>query len=441
MIEQPIHWARGGSNSDRILACPGSVAMNQAYPSDPSSPAAIDGTHSHTLLDHAVGYNLTDANLLVGKELEDHEGSFVVDYDRAARVNIALRYVMNKRREDPCIQIVSEKFVDAGQRWGIPEWGGSADLILFNDREYFEIIDYKDGGRPVNPGTYQMVTYGVGAQNEIQQVMGRPVMCTIVQPKVSKAPKTVHYTFEEFTFKAEELALAMQESVNPNAPRYSGKHCKWCAGAKPGRCPEFNQGATQTINEIFAGVPMPATPPKFMPPPQAAQSPSPVPTQPVLPNQAPPLALPSVDENITDEQLAQLLDAKPLVLELLKEAETEAVKRAQGGHSIPGYKLGRAVTRRKWTTDALDRLSKMRVKKEVYLDYKLRSPKAVLEAAEDLSETQRKKIQELVVKPEGAVTLIPESDPRPALTVDTREVFKDVPTQQPQKPTIDFFGA
>lgn len=446
--DRPVHWARGGSNSDRIVSCPGCVNMAAQYPAEPSGAAAVDGTHTHTLLEESLKYNLHDANLLKGKELTDHEGSFVVDGTRADRVNQALGYVMRKHRAFPGVQVMSERFLDAGVRWGIPEWGGSADVVLHDDRELLEIIDYKDGGRPVKPDSYQMVTYAVGAQNLLPHLAKVPVLATIVQPKVYSEPYTHVYSPEAFLNKVETLRVAMVQSMDPDAPRKPGAHCKWCPGAKMGRCPEYNRSGTKAIRDMFAGVPKPATPPT------PAEAPTPV--QREVPQtvdvtekrevgpykQTIPFQLPEIDGAATNEQLAQILDAEPMIMGLLKEAKAEALKRAESGQKIPGHKLVRAKTRRTLVDDAREKLERMRLKKDLYLDTKLKTATQLLSATKHLPETRRKKIEALVIKPEGPLTLAPESDSRKGVETNVSELFKDVPkeVEVTSKPQINFMG-
>lgn len=421
-----VHWPRGGSNSDRIVKCPGSVRIAAQYPSEPSGEAAIDGTHTHTLLEECLKGNLVDANLLLSKQLEDHDGKFVVTEDRCVRVNQALNYIWPKVREGG-LDLWSEAFVNAGKSYMIPEWGGSIDVTLF-DATFLELLDYKDGGKPVRPETYQLVTYGLGVLNEFADrgmPMPERIRCTIVQPKVYPQPFSVDYTYDEFMAKAEPLVSAMYQSLSDTAPLAAGDHCKYCLGARAGRCPEFNKGAQVALDEVFANVPTVTTVTtagEF--PVQGAQL------------QALPIQLPEIDENTPIEKLAAIIDAKPLILAIIKEAEEEANRRAKSGKQVPGQKLVRASTHRRWAKDALEQLKKMRLKASVYTDEKLKSPKQVLESDEvkGLSEARRKRLEELIVKPEGALVLVPESDPREAVQQSLEKIFEDVSLPAPTAP-------
>jgi len=89
------HSKLSPSSRHRWGACPGSVREEAKFPEEPSGPSAIDGTHTHALLErclkeeHAAAY-------YVGQTLTDHEGDFVVDEARAERVQVALDYVNSK---------------------------------------------------------------------------------------------------------------------------------------------------------------------------------------------------------------------------------------------------------------------------------------------------------------------------------------------------------
>lgn len=83
----------------RWSKCPGSVREVKNYPEQRSGAAAIDGTHSHTLLEKCLttipGVILNPLDF-VGQTLTDHDGEFVVDRARAERVKIATGYISER---------------------------------------------------------------------------------------------------------------------------------------------------------------------------------------------------------------------------------------------------------------------------------------------------------------------------------------------------------
>ena len=54
------HAKLSPSKRHRWAACPGSIREEAAYPDERSGAAAIDGTHSHTLLEHCVKAGAAD---------------------------------------------------------------------------------------------------------------------------------------------------------------------------------------------------------------------------------------------------------------------------------------------------------------------------------------------------------------------------------------------
>ena len=48
------HATLSPSKAYRWLACPGSVREESRYPDEPGGPSAIDGTHTHSLLEHCI---------------------------------------------------------------------------------------------------------------------------------------------------------------------------------------------------------------------------------------------------------------------------------------------------------------------------------------------------------------------------------------------------
>ena len=138
------------SGAPRWGACPGSIRECARYPEEPSGTAAIDGTHTHTVLETCLTKQVSPAEL-VGQTLSDHEGEFVVDKDRAERVQFALDYINARQIDLGFPELHSEMKVDLTRLYGRDDVGGTADVVLIGD-DVVEIIDYKDGMGPVDPG-------------------------------------------------------------------------------------------------------------------------------------------------------------------------------------------------------------------------------------------------------------------------------------------------
>ena len=66
------------SKRHRWGSCPGSIREEAKYPDDRSGPAAIDGTHTHTMLEFCLS-GPWEPEELVDQIMQDDDGSFIVD--------------------------------------------------------------------------------------------------------------------------------------------------------------------------------------------------------------------------------------------------------------------------------------------------------------------------------------------------------------------------
>ena len=137
------HAKLSPSKRSRWALCPGSIREEAKYPDTGSGPAAADGTHSHTLLEHCIKAQLADPTDMVGVRMKDHEGEFVVDADRAARVKVAIDYI-RERSMNGMFKVISEQRVDPQHLLGRDDLSGTVDCQIIGP-DWIEIIDYKDG--------------------------------------------------------------------------------------------------------------------------------------------------------------------------------------------------------------------------------------------------------------------------------------------------------
>mgnify|MGYP003339277376 FL=1 len=159
------HAALSPSKRHRWALCPGSIREEAKYPEQRESPAAIDGTHSHTLLEHCIKTGLIDPMTTVGLTMRDHDGEFTVDRERAIRVALAVDYVQSRLAETLGLgRVTSEMKVDPSWLMHRKDLGGTVDIQIFDPmNSVLEIIDYKDGMAPVEvQGNHQLELYAIG---------------------------------------------------------------------------------------------------------------------------------------------------------------------------------------------------------------------------------------------------------------------------------------
>ena len=139
-----------------------------------------------------------------------------------------------------------------------------------------------------------------------------------------------------------------------------------------------------------------------------------------------------------DAQIAQIMEAAPLMRQLLEGVEAEALRRLQAGQAIPGIKLVNGRGSRAWAlpeAEMAEKLVKMGIPKTAIYETKLVSPakaeKLTWEKRDGtkvtLTERQLKRMdQEYVSKLAGKLTVAPESDSRPAVITNAAPLFSAV---------------
>ena len=148
-----------------------------------------------------------------------------------------------------------------------------------------------------------------------------------------------------------------------------------------------------------------------------------------------------------DAQIAQIMEAAPLMRQLLEGVEKEALRRLKAGQAIAGLKLVNGRGSRTWALpeeEMAKKLVKMGIPKTAIYETKLVSPakaeKLVWEKRDgtkvSLSPRQLRTLEtEYVTKMAGKPTLAPESDSRPAVITNAAPMFDAVPAA-PAAPSL-----
>mgnify|MGYP000338360800 CR=1 FL=1 len=421
------HTKLSPSKRHQWRLCPGSVREQAKYPDERSGPAAIDGTHSHTLLEHCIKNGFMDASVFVGKELKDHDGSFIVDEGRAARVQIALNYIFDQTMEVVKkgyvnLKVLTEQRVDPEYLINRTDMGGTVDVQIIGG-DTLELIDYKDGMGVVDAkGNAQLEQYALGVLAGYKLPINgafpfSKVKMTIIQPKLAMKGMpaiTSHtVTVREITDMIGTMVIEAQRTDDPNAPLVPGEsQCKFCKAK--GSCAALAGNVMKEIGVMFQPVQ------------QVEMS---VQTANKDPN------------TMSDQQIREIMEAAPLMRQLLDGVEKEAQRRLEAGQSIPGLKLVNGRGSRAWSLpedQIAEKLLKMGVPKSEVWETKLVSPakaeklawektKAGEKVKVQLTERQLKTLeQEYVTKLAGKLTVVPESDGRPAVITNAAPMFSAI---------------
>lgn len=397
------HAQLSPSKAHRWTVCPGSIREEAKYP-DVSSAAAVDGTHSHTLLEKSLLDN-KDPLEYVGQILTDHEGDFVVEKDRATRAALAYSHVQHRMKELDALMMVTESRVDPANLLDRDDCSGTVDVQI-HTLTHVDIIDYKDGMGVVSAkDNAQLELYALGVLADNPHI--QTVRMTIVQPKLVvkgiKAITSYDMMAVDLLARVEQYKTAAAATDSPDAPLVPGEsQCKFCKAK--GSCSALASNVMEALS-MFQSIDIAQ---------QAADK---------NPNE------------LSDQQIREIIEAAPLVRQLLEAVEAEALRRFEAGVTISGLKAVYGRGTRSWSLpeeEMADKLVKMGIPKTAIFETKLITPakaeKLTWEKRDgekkQLSDRQLKTLEsEYIRKSKGELTIVPESDHRQAVVLDAAPMF------------------
>lgn len=416
-----FHAELSPSARHRWGACPGSRREEAKHPEPPSNPTAIDGTRTHALLEYCIKAGCIGPQHLVGTVREDEYGSYTVDQARADRIQVAIDYIRSRPGFEKAI---AESRVYPDGLIGRADMSGTVDCQI-PGKDVYEIIDYKDGMAPVTAeGNPQLIQYAIGALAGLEK-HPKSFQLTIIQPKLATKGMPVISTWNVGTkalLDALPYIKAQADATDdPDAPLVPGEaQCKYCRAK--GSCKALADDALKKVSVMFQNNPITPTVegPDLDVAHQAAQK---DPTK------------------MSDHELRQIMDAAPLLEQLIKGVKDEVKSRLERGVKVPGYKLVKGNGSRKWKLDDSEMEKKLtttlKIPKAVLYPRKLISPAGIKTvtwekdgATHKLSAGQIAKVEtEWVTYTPGGPVVVPEGDPREAIAVDVSEMFNTIPVE------------
>lgn len=432
------HATFAPSGLNRVALCPGSWALTKDMPRE-DSPEAARGTRLHALLADRVAAHL-------GREqtafLEGYSESDLPTQDRN-ELNRAAEWALSHPAMTGgagCSVWIEEK-LEIGRWCGLDEgllWGTS-DLICVT-RDCLEVIDAKFGRVPVDPNSWQLKAYAVGAgrlladpgiggfRPEHRQV--RSVKLTILQPSQPLLSNSQTYMVDTLLDWAKDIREIVQKAQAERPALVSGAQCRWCAGKTI--CKAYGEAVAGAAKAIKNAPPPPAADTMFLPvdpPPPAItldpfgdnRPPGPDPIRPASSGgflrETVETLLSLNSDNPSLEEQALILKHAPIILQYIKalvlKAETGIKEELKAGHPVAGWKLVEGRRSRKWNLpdkDIVAALSKIGVPAAVCWDKKLRS---VSQIEKEVPENKTERFAVLYSWGEGAPTLAEDTDPRP----------------------------
>ena len=403
------HSKLSASAAKRWLACPGSITLSDGKPDNTSEYAAW-GSVAHKVADKCLVLG-EPASEFLGAKFDQDGYTFTVDdemvecvqtyLDNLAEMTAGADLFESETRTNYAAWLQ----VDQDLAWGTAD----ATAVLGTE---LQVHDLKTGrGVEVDAvGNEQMMLYAGGklAEMEALGVDIETVRLVIHQPRVRKAPSEWSLTREELvtwltsTARSGAASVLVAQETRGTSQWYEtflrpGDHCRWCRAKAT--CPTLRADVTATVSDT-----VPATPEDFAD---------------ITPTIAPP-----VDSGHDEASwLAVCLSRVDLIEDWCKTVRAEALRRLSDGQPVPGFKLVAGKRgNRQWADPAeAEKVlrEQFRLPIEKAYDLKLISPTSAekLAKAGDIGPRQWAKVIPLIVQKDGAPSVAPAADSRPAITV------------------------
>jgi len=397
------------SKGNRWSQCAGSVAAEAALPDEPSSHYAAEGSAAHALGAECLREDRDALNFL--GEVFDAEGivhpgdccgapdQFQVTQEMADAVQVYLddvrQFLATVRGQDYDLRI-EETILSPIH----PEASGTSDAAALQKWGFGVIWDYKHGvGQVVEIiANIQQVCYAIAWAEEYELTK---VSMRIVQPRARHRDGKIR----EWTLTAKQLRTwkaklekKIEAALSPNAPLKGGSWCKWCKAIDT--CPAFRKWTAERAQIDFSSE--------------------------IIEDILPPVPMDVMD-------LYRILIVAPALEDFIARARGRALGAMMKGQRIPEWKLVRGTTKRKWILGEVrneDELAEMLGRFPGIVtpwNSKVISPKQIEDGIKSVlpvgeaRDTALSALAALWQKPEGAIVLARNTDPRAALEVTSAE--------------------
>jgi hypothetical protein len=353
----------GGSTAKRVINCPGSVALVQKMPPQPSNKYADEGTLLHNVIAEIVMTDNPPEHYL-GTKYEDQVLTQEL-IDNKLKVAMAALDEIDPTKE---MEIEAETRVGFGDL--LPGVFGSTDLIG-RIRNRAIVLDWKfgDGVAVEVEENPQLMFYAAAAMRTESAKWAfdgvKEIECVIVQPPQVKRWVTTPKRIAEFEL---QLFQAVKLAQKPDAELKTGDHCRWCA-AKP-ICPQMTGAVDRALKTSIEAIDAPA--------------------------------------------LGAYLANADMLEDWIKDLRALAHQILDSGASVPGYKLVAKRGTRQWT----DEKNVVHWLDGVGLENNEIYSKELLSPAQMEKVLKKRKLalpDDLVVSVSSGTTIASESDPRPAV--------------------------
>lgn len=375
------HAILAASKSDRWINCPPSARLEEAIPDEPQTAYAAEGELAHELaqimLEHDVTGTMSDAEYdnnferivnhpAFNEEMLDEVPKYV-DFCDSEFTRIKL--------DTPDAIMLIEEEVDFHRF--VPEGFGTDDcIIIANNVMYVIDLKYGKGVLVHAHENSQLKLYGIGAFEKFGMLYDiHKVVLVVAQPRRDNFTSHEISIADLYDWAENVLVERAQLAWRGEGEQTPGDWCKFCK--VKAQCRALANERLKATKHDFA--------------------------EPYL---------------LTDDEIAEMLSTAPLIKEWLNGLQSYALKEALSGKKWPGYKLVAGQSRRKW-------LDENKVIGRLLAQADLSEEDVYTQKLNGITVIEKKLgkkrfaelLHDLVVKPEGAPTLVEEDDKRPELGI------------------------
>lgn len=370
------HAVLSASGAKRWMSCPPSARLEEKLKErlgieDGGNEFTREGTKAHELGELKLRKEIGEINEYNFKERVKKLGPVDKEMDEATDLYVAIvmEHLFEARRTCPDAKLLIETRLDFS-RW-VPHGFGTGDVVIISD-SVLDVIDYKHGKGVLvdavdNP---QARLYGLGAIELLGDLYDfTHVRNTIVQPRLDNVTSEMLSREELLQWGENEVVNTAQLAWEGKGEFLPGDHCRFCT------CKAIcSARAAESLKIFNTGLETP-------------------------------MLLP-------DEQIPQILACAEIAKAWISDLEKYALSQAMRGQRFRGYKLVHGRSNRAWkdAEAATDNLLRAGYKREDII-------KSSLLSVSDVEKLLGKKafrafVEEYTIKPEGKLTLVPESDTR-----------------------------
>lgn len=361
------HSIFSASGAYRWMACPPSALLERQFPNE-TTTYAEEGTAAHDLAEH----KLKKALKMRSKKPTSSYHSDEMDEMTDLYVEYSLGIIEKAKKNCKDLQILIEQKLDFSDY--VTEGFGTGDLVVVGTGT-LHVVDLKYGkgvtvSAEKNP---QMMLYALGAISAFGMLYDiEKVAMSIVQPRLDN--------FSTYEMTIDELLKWADEELRPKALLAStgegefnaGSHCRFCGARK-----QCRTRALKNLDLLKYEFQEPAL--------------------------------------LTDDEIAEIIGIANELSKWAEDIYTYATAVAiNEGRQWSGYKLVEGRTRRKYTNEEIVADT---AKAAGYMDIFKQSLISITEMEKLMGKKQfNDLLGTYVEKPQGGLTLVPESDKRQAVS-------------------------